>query len=288
MYPISDQQIDFILNDISGRGIRMEDLQLNLLDHICILIEENLEEGGDFEKFYASVITAFYTKELAEIEEETLFLLTNKNRLSMKRAMIISGTFSVAAFLAASLSKILNTNLTDFMIFLGFLSFVFLFLPLVFLVKFREANTRQDKLIMASGTLVGILYFFCMLLKFLGPGWPPFLGQRWANMDSIWLTLWLISLGVALFVFIPAYFLTGMQRPETKTNTIVISVLLVVFVGIQFRFTNLHPLRTEKIRVSAQVGSSPETKRPSANDVNKVMLVSYRVGTEQTINKTGK
>lgn len=280
MYPISDQQIDFILNDISGRGIRMEDLQLNLLDHICILIEENLEEGGDFEKFYASVISSFYTKELCEIEEETIFLLTNKNRLSMKRAMIISGTFSVAAFLAASLSKILNTNLTDFMIFLGFLSFVFLFLPLVFIVKFREAVTRQDKLIMASGSLVGILYFFCMLLKFLGPGWPPFLGQRWSNMETIWLTLWLVSLGVALFVFIPAYFLAGMQKPETKTNTIVISVLLVVFTGIQFRFTNLHPLRTAKTHVSAQSGSLPEIKHPVTNDANKVILVSDHSATE--------
>lgn len=282
MYPISEQQIDFILNDISGRGIKMRDLQLNLLDHICILIEENLEEGGDFEHFYASVITAFYTKELCEIEEETILLLTNKNQLSMKRAMIISGTFSVAAFLAASLAKILYSNLTDFLTFLGFLSFVFLFLPFVFIVKFREAVTRQDKLIMASGTLAGILYFFCMLLKFLGPGGPFFLGQHWGNLEMIWLTLWLISLTIALFVFIPAYFLAGIRKPETKTNTIVISIFLVVFAGIQFRFTNLHPSQMKISHVSARSGSSPEMNHSTAKDGDKLILVSYHTGTGQT------
>ena len=53
MYRITDENIDFILKDLNKRGIQTESLQLNLLDHICILIEENLEEGADFHQFYA-------------------------------------------------------------------------------------------------------------------------------------------------------------------------------------------------------------------------------------------
>jgi len=52
MYRISDQQIDYILNDIGARGVEMESLQQNLLDHVCCIIENNLEENGDFESFY--------------------------------------------------------------------------------------------------------------------------------------------------------------------------------------------------------------------------------------------
>jgi hypothetical protein len=78
MYQITDTQIDFILHDFYMRGIRIGDLQQNLLDHICILIEDNLEEGGDFDEYYRAIIPSFYRQDLYELEEETLFLLKHK------------------------------------------------------------------------------------------------------------------------------------------------------------------------------------------------------------------
>lgn len=85
MYRISDQQIDFILADLTARGIRIGSLQQNLLDHICIMIEQNMQPDGDFEEYYHTAIKAFYKKELREIEEETVFLLTARNRLVLSR-----------------------------------------------------------------------------------------------------------------------------------------------------------------------------------------------------------
>ena len=82
MYCLSDKQIEYILNDIRRNGVEMEDLQLNLLDHICCIIEQNLEENGDFENFYSATLKTFYKKELREIEEETKTLLTFKNYYS--------------------------------------------------------------------------------------------------------------------------------------------------------------------------------------------------------------
>ena len=95
MYCLSDKQIDFILRDIRARGVEMESLQQDLLDHVCCIIEQNLEASGDFEGFYFTVIQTFYKQELREIEEETLFLLTNKNYYAMKKIMLLSGIFSV-------------------------------------------------------------------------------------------------------------------------------------------------------------------------------------------------
>ena len=88
MYSINDEQIDYILNDIRRRGVEMEDLQYNLLDHICCIIEQNLESGGNFEDFYNKTIPKFFKHELWEIEEETILLLTYKNYYTMKKAMI--------------------------------------------------------------------------------------------------------------------------------------------------------------------------------------------------------
>jgi hypothetical protein len=250
MYCLSEQQIDFILDDIRAKGITMESLQISLLDHVCILIEQNLDEKGDFERYYRSVIKQFYRQELQEIEKETNLLLYYKNHSAMKKTMMISGAFSVAAFIGSSICKIFLSNFTDFLMFLGFVSFVFLFLPLVFIVKIRETSVRQDRLVLASGSIAGLLYFFCMLLKFLGSSWPKFLGTAWPHIDIIWLTIWLIALSVALFVFVPAYFFAGIRRPETKTNTIAISILLVAFIGTQFRFTSLMPFRQTKQTVT--------------------------------------
>mgnify|MGYP006313805075 CR=1 FL=1 len=69
MYCLSPQQIDYILNDIRARGVKLESLQLNLLDHVCCIVEQNLEADGNFEEFYNATIKTFYKDELREIEQ---------------------------------------------------------------------------------------------------------------------------------------------------------------------------------------------------------------------------
>nr|MBA3971701.1 hypothetical protein [Bacteroidota bacterium] len=108
MYTLSEKQIDFILNDIKIRGVEMEDLQLNLLDHICCLIECELEPDGDFENFYQTIIQRFFEKELKEIEEETILLLTFKNYYAMKKAMIRTGFVSAIATIFGSIFKLMH------------------------------------------------------------------------------------------------------------------------------------------------------------------------------------
>jgi hypothetical protein len=95
MYCLSDQEVDFILNDIVARGIITEDIKYNLLDHICIIIENNLEPNGDFAKFYFSIIGTFYRETLSELEEETRILLTYKNHLVLNRKQFLLLVFSI-------------------------------------------------------------------------------------------------------------------------------------------------------------------------------------------------
>jgi hypothetical protein len=74
MATLTDEQIDYVVADLHAHGIRLEGLRDNLLDHICILLEEKLDAGGNFEAEYAGVITTFYRTALCELEEEALFL----------------------------------------------------------------------------------------------------------------------------------------------------------------------------------------------------------------------
>ena len=227
MYRISDQQIDYILNDISARGVEMESLQQNLLDHICCIIENNLEENGDFESFYKKTIQTFYKDALWEIEEETLQLLTHKNYYKMKKIMIYSGTLSVAGFIAGSIFKIMHWPGASAILLLSMLNISLIFLPLLFILKTREVSAMKDKLMIAIGTIFGILFSISSLFKIFH--WPG------ANL------MWLFALGILMFVFIPIYFFSGIRTPETKVNTIITSIILISAGGMLFTLTSLKP-----------------------------------------------
>jgi hypothetical protein len=95
MYSITEQQIDFILADIDKRGIKLEGLQDELVDHICIIIEQNLEEDEDFERFYLQSIQTFYKQELREIETETIFLLACKQHIALSRNQFFVILFTI-------------------------------------------------------------------------------------------------------------------------------------------------------------------------------------------------
>jgi hypothetical protein len=94
MAVLSDEQVDFVLEDLRAHGIRLEGLRDNLLDHICILLEERLEAGGSFEEEYDGVLATFYRKELYELEEEALFLTS----LHGPHVVLTRGWFFLCAF----------------------------------------------------------------------------------------------------------------------------------------------------------------------------------------------
>ncbi|HOS48037.1 MAG TPA: hypothetical protein PLG57_05340 [Bacteroidia bacterium] len=218
MYTLSDTQIDFILDDIRRNGVELEDLQLNLLDHICCIIEQNLEDNGDFEQFYFSTRKMFYRHHLKEIEEETISLMTYKNYYMMKKIMMISGVVSVALMTMGIVLKFLHWPGAAVGIVLGVGVISLIFLPLLFLLKIKEQNQLKDKALTGLGTLSAICLTLGVLFKVMH--WPG------ANMLSI------IALAFLMCLYLPVYFFSGIRNPDTKTNTIVNSVLIITACGL--------------------------------------------------------
>jgi hypothetical protein len=218
MYTLSDTQIDFILDDIRRNGVELEDLQSNLLDHICCIIEQNLEDNGDFEQFYFSTRKMFYKHHLKEIEEETISLMTYKNYYMMKKIMIISGIVSVALMTIGIVLKFQHWPGAAVCIVLGVSLISLVFLPLMFLLKIKEQNQLKDKALTGLGTLSAICLTLGVLFKVMH--WPG------ANMLSI------IALVFLMCLYLPVYFFSGIRNPDTKTNTIVNSVLIITACGL--------------------------------------------------------
>lgn len=213
MYCISDQQIDFILDDISARGVKMVSLQQDLLDHICCIIEHNLDEDGDFEGFYFTEIAKFYEKQLTEIEEETIHLLIHKNYYTMKKIMLVSGSIAASLLSLGIVFKFMHWPGASITILLGVFSFSFVFLPLLFVLKAKEKSAVKDKIVLGLGALSAISLSLGVLFKIMH--WPL------ANV------LCISALFIMVFLFLPIYYFSGIKNPATKVNTIVSSVLIV-------------------------------------------------------------
>jgi hypothetical protein len=227
MYRISEQQIDFILNDISARGVEMESLQQNLLDHICCIIEQELEENGDFERFYQKTVRTFYKDALWEIEEETIQLLTFKNYYTMKKIMIVSGTFSAAVMSLGIFFKFMHWPGASALIILGIATSSLVFLPLLFTLRAKEKQNIKDKITLAIATLAGALISLSVLFKVMH--WPG------ANLMGT------IFVALMVLVYIPVYFFGGIKNPESKVNTIVTTIIMIMGCGLFLTLVNSRP-----------------------------------------------
>jgi hypothetical protein len=234
MYCLSDKQIDFILNDIRARGVEMEDLQFNLLDHVCCIIEQNLEETGDFENFYQTAIKKFYKKELWELEEETISLIIFKNYYTMKKIMLYSGVASAFLIAVGILFKFMHWPGASMALVLGIGMSSLIFLPMMFVLKVKEKQNSRDKLIAGLGALAGSALSMGILFKI----------QHWPGANMLGMGAMLLM----AFVFLPIYFFTGIRNPETKVNTIVSSALIVIGCGL-FMALIRAPKGTQMIKV---------------------------------------
>jgi len=221
MYCITDEQVAYILNDIRRNGIEMEDLQLNLLDHICCKVEQEFKENDDFERFYKQVVKQMCNSHLSEIEEETINLLKFKNYHVMKKAMMISGGVSTVLFLFGCFFKLMHWPGASVLLVLGIVLMSLVFLPLAVLLMGKEpSNTTQDRIVLSTGTITGILYAMAVLFTIMH--WPG---------SSV---LWFSTVGVSMLVFIPFYFFTGIRRPEKKIKTVFTTVLFIGATGLIF------------------------------------------------------
>ncbi|MNV16434.1 hypothetical protein D3C71_1071970 [compost metagenome] len=225
MVRISDEQVDFILHEIEARGVTIEDLQWNLLDHMCCIIEDEMSETDNFDQFFQGLLPRFFNDNLREIQEETELLLTFKHFYAMKKIVNISGLLAATFTFLRSVLKVLHLPGAGISFVLGIVIFSLLFLPLMIALKFRDEATKTDKLVLSFGFLVGIITSLGFLFKMMY--WPG------ANL------LMLSGLVTFTFVYVPVYFFSRFRRPELKFNATVNAVLMMACGGLLFAMYNL-------------------------------------------------
>lgn len=225
MIVLREEQVQYILEDLERKGILLEELRFSLLDHICCVLEEELKNPEDFQGHYERVLPRFFKKELSEIQEETELLIRFKNYYAMKRTMLISAGFTAFTFITGALFKIMHWPGANALILASITVLCFLFLPIIFIFKTKEAGSIREKITLGIATLFGIMISLATLFKLL----------HWPGADVMWLS----SLGLLFFIFLPIFFLGGIRNKETKFNTIISSVLILVAIGLLFALTQI-------------------------------------------------
>ena len=225
MYSITEDQLNFMLDDIKARGIVLEDLQDNLLDHICCVIENEMPESADFYKFYEQILPKFFKRKLSEIQEETDNLLTFKNYYAMKKTLNISGIAAAVITLAGAMFKTFHWPGAGIMLVTGGVLFSLIFLPLLIALKFKDEDQKTDKWVFTIGLLIGIGMTLGVIFKLM----------HWPGAD--FLMRW--SLTAFVFGYVPLYFVTRIRRPEIKFNTTVNAVLMMACGGMLYALFNL-------------------------------------------------
>ncbi len=225
MYRLTDAQIEYILDDIRRGGIVLEDLQYNLLDHICCILERDLKETDDFEVVYRRTIRQFYDRDLGEIEEQAILLSTIKNHYTMKKIMLASGTISAAAFITGCIFKIFQLPGAIAFLFAGAALMSLVFLPLMGITRASELGTRAEKMVPLAAALTGSLFILSVLFAI----------EQWQGRTA----MWLLTVGSALLLLAPGYLYTGWQRQDRQA-TVLNTIVLVGFASALFFMIRIH------------------------------------------------
>ncbi|WP_035843498.1 APC family permease [Crocinitomix catalasitica] len=249
MPKITDTEVDFILDDITRRGIETEDVRYNILDHVCCIIENEMPFEMDFYKCYEDTIARFYKKDLAEIELETRDLITFKYYYAMKRTLKITGFVSIVLILIGSILKFQHLPGAGVCLFSGLIFFSLIFLPLNIIMKFRDDKEKSSRLIMTLGMVLAITGSLGVIFKVMH--WP------WANI------LFYGSFLAFFAVFIPVFFITRYRNVDTRFNAIVQSTFMVAACGMLFALVNLGP----SVNIETSVHSMAEFK---SNNLQKI------------------
>jgi hypothetical protein len=221
---LTEKHISEITTLIKAKGVEMEELLYDLVDHVCCMIEEKMEQGKNYPSALDETMSSFGNKGIRDIQEETTYLLT-KNILVMRKTMHIIGITSAIMLLLGSIFKIQHWPGAGVMYVLGAAALCLIFMPLYLTVRIKEKVGKLNTWTNVVGVISSIALCFGILFKIMH--WPM------ANM--------LMNIGgiVLVLIFLPLYIYNSYKNKQLKTSTIVPIIISIAGFSLMFSLVKL-------------------------------------------------
>jgi len=162
---ITDQQFLYISKKIKDSGISAKEVQDDLIDHFCCLVEIEMQRGNSFEEAYQKAYQQTTPNGFEEIQYETFFLLNHKKIILMKQFTYIAGYLFALSTTAGAFFKLMSLPGANIMLFGGLLGLSFIFMPLLLVNKFKDkvlkAMSEKLKWIFGTVSLMMIIIGSC-------------------------------------------------------------------------------------------------------------------------------
>jgi len=138
MSKLSDEQVEYIEQQVNNSQIESKELQEDLIDHFCCVIEDYLDQGKTFEESYNKAYEIVCPNGFDEIYKETLLLLTSNNIIIMKKSMYILGFIATVLLTTSILFKLMHWPGAGLLIVLGAFMLIFVLLPIIALYFYKK------------------------------------------------------------------------------------------------------------------------------------------------------
>jgi hypothetical protein len=217
MAQLEQKQVDSIYDLLLTHGVSYESLQLDLLDHICCMVEQKMDNGLEFEESLSLSTHEFGLSHLSEIQEATFHLLTLKLN-KMKKVVGIVAILTAFCVMLGIYFKIGHYLGAGVLLFAGFSMAALFIFPSMMYFDLKNNSTNLQKAATVSGYIAGMLLSLAILFKFMH--WPGFY------------LLYYGGLGILVFLFMPLYTFRNYKTQENKIFALAKSMLIIAGVMV--------------------------------------------------------
>lgn len=168
MQLLADDQIKHIEARLSEASLKNASLSIDILDHICCMIEDRLDLGWEYPKAEKAVFSEMGVLQIRAIEQETNMLTQNK--LIMKKRTKIIGLVAITLMAAGFIMKQLHLLGASITWGVGVLTAVFGFALFLTVDRFKYEASSQGKMVSIIGYLGASSFLLGLGFKFLH--WP--------------------------------------------------------------------------------------------------------------------
>jgi len=163
------EHIEHIREAVEQEGIQINSLKEDLIDHLCCAVEEGLQYHKDFKTALKIALTELAPDGLAEIQNETIFLLNSNKIMIMKKFMYVTGLLSSITVALGFTLNLLRLPGAQEILTIGLLVFGLIFIPLFAFDQFKidVKRERSEKYKLIFGSLSALVLSIAVSFKLL-------------------------------------------------------------------------------------------------------------------------